>query len=75
MTRAQLDLLKSMASSRVAELQMGLQSIDQAMKTGISQEEQAFLLMQKGQLQSAHDDLILQLNAVEAETPSILKPT
>lgn len=75
MTPNQLRLLKSLAMGKIAELRMGIQSINEALTNNprISQEEKAFLVMQRGPLQAALDDLESSLAAVEQEDPDVLQ--
>jgi hypothetical protein len=72
MTSAQLNLLKAVAAGKLSELQMGIQSIDQALGTNLSEEEKAFLSMQRAQLAHAFQDLKESFDQVEAESPSII---
>jgi hypothetical protein len=72
MTPAQLRLLLAVAQGKISELQMGIQSIDQALGTNLSEEEKAFLSMQRGQLAHAMNDLLEAYKAVEAESPQVV---
>lgn len=75
MTSNQLSLLKSLAMGKIAELRMGIQSINEALNSNpnISQQERAFLAMQRGPLTAALDDLEQNLAAVEQEDPSVIQ--
>jgi hypothetical protein len=74
MTHNQLSLLKSLAMGKIAELRMGVQSIDEALKNPrIPEHEKAFLTMQRGGLKAALDDLEQNYALVEQEDPGVIQ--
>lgn len=69
MTPAQLKLLKSVAEGKIAELRMGIASIDEAFRShGLPEQDKAFLSMQRGQLLAALQDILEAYDAVMKET-------
>lgn len=68
MTENQLNLLKSLAMGKISELRFGIHSIDGAVNSQrVSDEEKSMLIMQRGQLSSALQDLEQSYTAVEQE--------
>jgi len=66
MTNEERELLIAIAHSKLGELNMGLQSIEQALNSPqVPDEEKAFLSMQKAQLGAAFEDLQQKLQIVE----------
>lgn len=61
----------AVAAGKISELQMGIASIDQALSTKLSEEEKAFLSMQRGQLNHALSDLTSAYQEVEAEMKAL----
>ena len=74
MTNNQLSLLKSLAMGKIAELRMGINSIDEALKNPrVPDQEKSFLTMQRGALNAALEDLERSYALVEQEDPSVIK--
>lgn len=71
MTPAQLRLLLAVAAGKISELQMGIASVDQALSTNLSEEEKAFLSMQRGQLAHALQDLEAAYTEVQREMQAL----
>lgn len=71
MTPAQLRLLKAVAEGKIAELRMGIASIDEALGSpgNLSDQDKAFLSMQRGQLLAAFQELGEAYDAVVKERP------
>jgi len=74
MTNNQLHLLKSLAMGKIAELRMGIQSIDEALESPqVPDQQKAFLAMQRGSLSAALEDLEQSYALVEQEDPGVIQ--
>jgi len=75
MTPKQLKLLKSLAESKIAELHMGIASIDEMMRgqgQNLTEKDIAFLSIQRGQILSVTQELQEAYDAVTQESPGIV---
>lgn len=75
MTPKQLKLLKSLAESKIAELHMGIASIDEMLRgqgQNLTEKDIAFLSMQRGQILSVTQELQDAYDAVTQESPGIV---
>jgi len=74
MTQNQLNLLKSLAMGKIAELRMGINSINEALNSKqVPDQERAFLVMQRGPLAAALEDLEQNYALVEQEDPDVVQ--
>ena len=74
MTNNQFSLLKSLAMGKIAELRMGISSIDEALGSPqVPDQQKSFLTMQRSALNAALEDLEQNYALVEQEDPGVIK--